>query len=170
MTISAATWYRDSHGLFDYEEKEKLTMSNFKMKNNCKCEQLLLHLGFVSIVDYLLLTDKLLSALFHGLNFVEIFSLHIHQSIFILVVVLKRHDDSIYTEPFDEFRSATLNYKRLEEEFPEQKITASCMFKDNNYWIYHRFEIDNADDEKANPGDKLWLVMRHMGNDKDYNF
>ena len=84
--------------------------------------------------------------------------------------MLKRHDDSIYTESFGEFRSATLNYKRLEEEFPDQKITASCMFKDNNYWIYHRFEIDNADDEKANPGDKLWLVMRHMGNDKDYDF
>lgn len=68
MTISAATWYRDSHGLFDYEEKEKLTMSNFKMRNN---------------------------------------------------FVLKRHDDSIYTESFGEFRSATLNYKRLEEEFPD---------------------------------------------------
>jgi hypothetical protein len=36
MTVCASTWYRDSHGLFDYEEKEKLTLSNFKMKNNCK--------------------------------------------------------------------------------------------------------------------------------------
>ena len=44
------------------------------------------------------------------------------------------------------------------------------MFKDNNYWLYHKLEIDSADDEKANPGDKLWLVMRHMGNDKDHDF
>lgn len=87
-----------------------------------------------------------------------------------MVVILKRSEDVILTESFDDFRSSMLNYKRLEEEFPEQRVTASCMFKDNNYWIYHRFEIDNADDEKANPGDKLWLVMRHMGNDKDYNF
>ena len=36
MSICASTWYRDSHGLFDYEEKEKLTLTNFKIKNNCK--------------------------------------------------------------------------------------------------------------------------------------
>ena len=36
--------------------------------------------------------------------------------------------------------------------------------------MYHRFQIDSADDEKANPGDKLWLVMRHMGNDKNHQF
>lgn len=86
------------------------------------------------------------------------------------LVILKRREDNIVYEQFGEFRTATLNYKKLEEEVPEQRITASCMFKDNNYWIYHRFEIDTADDEKANPGDKLWLVMRHMGNDKDYDF
>lgn len=58
----------------------------------------------------------------------------------------------------------------MEEDSPEQRIAATCLFKDNNYWMYHRFEIDNAEDEKANPGDKLWLVMRHMGNDRDHNF
>jgi hypothetical protein len=36
MSIQAQTWYRDSHGLFDYEEKEKLTLSNMKVKDNCK--------------------------------------------------------------------------------------------------------------------------------------
>jgi len=84
--------------------------------------------------------------------------------------VLKRNEDAIEPEKFEEFRMATMNYKRLEEENPAQKIAATCMFKDNNYWMYHKFEIDTADDEKANPGDKLWLVMRHMGNDKDHNF
>lgn len=89
---------------------------------------------------------------------------------YLTLVVLKRDEDAIVPEKFDEFRTATLNYKRLEEENPAQKIAATCMFKDNNYWMYHKFEIDTADDEKANPGDKLWLVMRHMGNDKDHNF
>ena len=36
MSIVASTWYRDSHGLFDYEEKQKLTVSNMKVKDNCK--------------------------------------------------------------------------------------------------------------------------------------
>ena len=39
MSIQAQTWYRDSHGLFDYEEKEKLTLSNMKVKDNCKCRR-----------------------------------------------------------------------------------------------------------------------------------
>lgn len=30
------TWYRDSHGLFDYEEEEKLTMNEIKATNSCK--------------------------------------------------------------------------------------------------------------------------------------
>lgn len=68
MSVCASTWYRDSHGLFDYEEKEKLTLSNFKIKNN---------------------------------------------------FVLKRRDDNIVTETFEDFRTAMLNYKRLEEEFPD---------------------------------------------------
>ena len=36
MQIEAATWYRDSHGLFDYEEKEKLTICKITALNNCK--------------------------------------------------------------------------------------------------------------------------------------
>ena len=86
------------------------------------------------------------------------------------IVVLRRHMDAIIPNKFDDFKLAIDNFKRLEEEQPEQKLAATCLFKDNNYWLYHRFEIDSADDEKANPGDKLWLVMRHMGNDKDHNF
>lgn len=38
ISIQAFTWYRDSHGLFDYEEKEKLTTSNLKVKDNCKSQ------------------------------------------------------------------------------------------------------------------------------------
>ena len=65
----------------------------------------------------------------------------------------------------------SLNYKCHEQQYPDQKLSAAtCLFKDNNYWLYHRYEIENTEEEKANPGDKLWLVMRHMGNDKDHDF
>lgn len=42
--------------------------------------------------------------------------------------------------------------------------------KDNNYWIYHKHNIEDAEEEKANPGEKLWLIMRHMMNDPEHNF
>jgi hypothetical protein len=32
--ILIQTWYRDSHGLFDYEEEEKLTMNEIKATNS----------------------------------------------------------------------------------------------------------------------------------------
>ena len=34
--ITANTWYRDSHGLFDYEEKQKLVISKLQASQNCK--------------------------------------------------------------------------------------------------------------------------------------
>lgn len=40
----------------------------------------------------------------------------------------------------------------------------------NNFWIYHRNHVENSEEEKENPGDKLWLVMKHMVNDQDYDF
>ena len=47
--------------------------------------------------------------------------------------------------------------------------SASIFFKDNNYWIYHKNQIETTEEEKANPGDKLWLCMKHMTLDPDYN-
>ena len=29
--------------------------------------------------------------------------------------------------------------------------------------------VDDVETEKQNPGDKLWLIIKHMSNDKDYN-
>ena len=48
--------------------------------------------------------------------------------------------------------------------------SATCLFKDNKFWIYHSNLIENMEEEKANPSDKLWLVLRHMANDKDHQF
>lgn len=50
------------------------------------------------------------------------------------------------------------------------KSVATCFYKDNDFWIYHSDEIENSEQEKANPGDKLWLVMKHMAKDPDHGF
>jgi len=50
------------------------------------------------------------------------------------------------------------------------KSVATCLVKHNNFWIYHRNRIEDSEEEKANPGDKLWLVLRHMAADPDHNF
>lgn len=49
------------------------------------------------------------------------------------------------------------------------KSVATVFFKDNNYWIYHRNTIESAEEEKANPGEKLWLCMKHMSQDPEYS-
>jgi len=42
--------------------------------------------------------------------------------------------------------------------------------KENNFWIFHKYNIEDSEEEKANPGEKLWLIMRHMANDEAHNF
>lgn len=35
--------------------------------------------------------------------------------------------------------------------------------------MYHTHMIDSSEEEKKNPGDKLWLVLKHIVNDKEYD-
>jgi len=61
----------------------------------------------------------------------------------------------------------------LQEQVGKSEITkssATCLFKDNKFWLYHSNLIENIEEEKANPSDKLWLVLRHMANDNDHHF
>jgi hypothetical protein len=51
-----------------------------------------------------------------------------------------------------------------------KKVVATCFFKDNNFWIFHKETIEDSEEEKANPGDKLWIVLRHMQADKEHNY
>lgn len=44
------------------------------------------------------------------------------------------------------------------------------MNKEDEYWIFHSPKLEDAEEEKTNPGDKLWLVMRHMANDPNHGF
>ncbi len=40
--------------------------------------------------------------------------------------------------------------------------TATLLLKDNYYWIYHANTIDKDGEEKNNPADKLWLIVKYM--------
>lgn len=51
-----------------------------------------------------------------------------------------------------------------------QDIAATVLFKDGGYWMFHSPVIEDSEKEKTSPGEKLWLVMRHMANDPDHEF
>tara|TARA_B110000285_G_scaffold235526_1_gene317821 strand:- start:4922 stop:5281 length:360 start_codon:yes stop_codon:yes gene_type:complete len=83
-----------------------------------------------------------------------------------------KYKDSITYESFSNFSEMRANQKCLQELQVEEykKPMATCLLKDNNFWIYHKNTIEDAEEEKASPGEKLWLVMRHMANDPDHSF
>ena len=80
----------------------------------------------------------------------------------------------VLLEEFENFGAMRVNYKYMHDLVPQhpefKKSVATCMQDKNNYWIYHRHFVENSEEEKENPGDKLWLVMKHMVLDKDYDF
>ena len=126
--VEAITWHIDSHGLFDYEEKERVTLSSFNHFTNCKSISLFYH----------------------------------------FLVLIKRDGEKLKSEIFQNFSTMQSSYKLLQEQVGKSDISkpsATCLFKDNKFWIYHSNLIENIEEEKANPSDKLWLVLRHMAND-----
>ena len=58
--------------------------------------------------------------------------------------------------------------KKNPEKFTD--VAATVLFKDDGYWMFHNPIIENNEQEKTNPGEKLWLVMRHMMSDPDHAF
>lgn len=34
----------------------------------------------------------------------------------------------------------------------------------DNYWIYHKNVIEDQDEEKLNPADKAWLIVKYINN------
>ena len=47
-------------------------------------------------------------------------------------------------------------------------MTSTIFQKGNDYWIYHKNTLETHDDEKANPGEKLWLIARFMMRDQEH--
>ena len=86
---------------------------------------------------------------------------------------MKRDGDNIYKEEFEDFNEMKDHYNKLKADAANEewkKLAACILFKDNNFWMYHTHTVDNQIEEKTAPGDKLWLVMRHMANDRDYDY
>ena len=48
------------------------------------------------------------------------------------------------------------------------QMVATVLLKQNNYWIYHKNTIETPEQEKQDPAEKLWLVVRHMQEDKEH--
>ena len=47
-------------------------------------------------------------------------------------------------------------------------MTSTIFQKGSDHWIYHKNTIETHDDEKANPGEKLWLIARFMMRDQEH--
>lgn len=60
-----------------------------------------------------------------------------------------------------------MRQERKKAASPPETV-ATFMQKDDNYWLFHAPKIEDAELEKTNPGEKLWLVMRHMQNDQEH--
>jgi hypothetical protein len=93
-----------------------------------------------------------------------------HCDPYVSAVILKREAENVIAENFDDFSKMRANQALLKELQAEQysQVIAASIFKDNNFWVFHREVIEDSEEEKANPGDKLWLVLRHMQADKDH--
>lgn len=84
--------------------------------------------------------------------------------------MLKRDQEEIHMENFSCYtRMTEAFYDEFGEPNTSNLSTATCYFKNGIYWMYHKHLIDDCEFEKHNPGDKLWLIIKHMANDKDYN-
>ena len=85
-------------------------------------------------------------------------------TILFIVVIFKREQDSIVHQLYEDFENMKADQKKLAVAIKDEykPPSATCLFKDNNYWLYHRDTIDDSEEEKTNPGEKLWLVMRLM--------
>lgn len=93
------------------------------------------------------------------------------KSVFLLtfVVHMKRDGEYVRAETFEDFRRMKREFK-VPESGSVPDTTATIMFKDDKYWAFHSPIIEDAEMEKTDPGQKLWLVMRHMGADPDHQF
>lgn len=38
-----------------------------------------------------------------------------------------------------------------------------------NYWIYHKNVVEDPSEEKVNPADKAWLIVKYVANNQGYN-
>ena len=74
----------------------------------------------------------------------------------------------MHVENFDDLRKHRASIKGQPEDEPGTAATVMC--KDNDFWMFHTPKIEDAEHEKTVPGDKLWLIMRHMAADPDHNF
>lgn len=38
-----------------------------------------------------------------------------------------------------------------------------------NYWIYHKNTIEDYDEEKLNPAEKLWTIVKYVNNQGNFS-
>ena len=83
-----------------------------------------------------------------------------------LIVTLKRDKDEIVLKNYTNFQTMRELCTDDKGEAVSSNESAATLFtKNNKYWFYHKHMIEDCEEEKANPGDKLWHIIKHMCND-----
>ena len=131
--------------MFDYEEDspEKLFLSEFKAKGNFSLKRMP--------------RDEVQADNFTNFNLMRLEQQYLND--------LRQEKDKLI--PQNSSRNYFLS-KLLNEKYGQ--VAATVMNLNSNYWIYHKNTIEYHEDEKANPGEKLWLLIRHMQADKEHKF
>lgn len=52
----------------------------------------------------------------------------------------------------------------------KKEIVSTVLSKNGEYWLYHKNTLEEHEDEKGNPAEKLWLIIRHMQKDHEHEF
>jgi hypothetical protein len=84
---------------------------------------------------------------------------------------LLRAEDRLKLETFTSFESIKdLFNKPKPEEAKDYHPYLACFVKNSQHWLYHRTQTEDYEEEKQNPADKLWLIVKSLINDKDYDY
>jgi len=43
------------------------------------------------------------------------------------------------------------------------------MISIGNYWIYHKNSVEDAEEEKLQPADKAWLIVKYINNTSNFH-
>jgi hypothetical protein len=135
LLINCQTWYRDSHGLFDYEEdsSEKLTASEFRVNGSFNIRRIP--------------KDQMTIEKFSNFNLMRL--------------------EQKYLEDLREEKSVS-NYLLNKLINSKKEIVATIMHKEGNYWLYHKNTIEEEDQERGNPGDKIWHIVKYLKTDLEH--
>jgi hypothetical protein len=51
----------------------------------------------------------------------------------------------------------------------DSTIAHSLILFSDNYWLYHKTVLEDPDEEKLSPAEKVWLIVKYINNTSNYS-